>query len=219
MPPKTAIVTGANKGIGLAIVRQLALQYPASNNPTVPLQIYLCARSPSLGTAALDTLLHADPLLTQSKALSASGGPTTIHYHPLDIASQSSIASFAAFLSETHPGGIDILINNAGIALDGFDLNVVQTTLGVNYTGTLALTRALLPLMKRGGRVVNVASTAGMLDGYFSPGLKARFLGATQVDEVTRLMEEFVAAVERGTEKEDGWPSSAYRVSQRSGGD
>lgn len=105
--------------------------------------------------------------------------------------------------------------------MDGFNMDVVRTTLRCNYHGTLECTRAFIPLLRPpseggggGGRIVNVASTAGLLNGKFAPAVRDRFLRARSVDDVTALMDDFTAAVERGREKEEGWPSAAYAVSK-----
>lgn len=133
--------------------------------------------------------------------------------HQLDISDSSSIQALAAFLKHEHPTGLDFVINNAGMAMDGFNPNVVRTTLRCNYHGTLEATRTFIPLLKPSGRIVNVSSTAGLLSKY-SPALRERFVRAQSVADITALMDEFTAAVERGTEKEEGWPSAAYAVSK-----
>lgn len=196
-------------------VRQLALQYPTSPLNTGPLLIYLTARDPSRGETAVSTLTSQDAPLQQAKALRSYGGLTDIKFHQLDISQPPSIDAFAAFLRTAHPDGIDFVINNAGLAMDGFNLNVVKTTLGCNYHGTLGATRAFLPLLRPegGGRIVNVASMSGYLNKY-SPAIRERFLNAQSVDDVTKLMDEFTSAVERGREKEEGWPSAAYATSK-----
>ncbi|KAK0742676.1 carbonyl reductase [Schizothecium vesticola] len=211
---RVGVVTGANKGIGYAIVRQLALQYPNSKLNNGPLLIYLAARDPSRGETAVSTLTTQDVPLQQANALRSLGGLTDIKFHQLDISQPPSIQSFAELLRAEHPDGIDFVINNAGMAMDGFDLNVVKTTLGCNYHGTLAATRAFLPLLKaEGGRIVNVASMSGYLNKY-SAAIRDRFLNAKSVDNITKLMDEFTSAVERGREKEEGWPSAAYATSK-----
>ena len=118
---RIAAVTGANKGIGLAIVRNLALQYPSSTFNNGPLLIYLTARDRTRGEEAIKAL-HNDTQLKKAKALAADGGLATIEYHGLDISKPQSITDFAAFLKEKHPDGIDIVVNNAGIALTGFGM-------------------------------------------------------------------------------------------------
>ena len=90
---------------------------------------------------------------------------------------------------------------------------MVKETLQCNYYGTLEATQDLLPLIRDGGRLVNVSSMAGKLHKY-SPALRSRFLAARTVGEITALMQDFKAAVAAGTEKEQGWPSAAYAVSK-----
>ena len=119
---RTAIVTGANKGIGYAVVRHLALQYPSSalsNNGSLPLLIYLTARDQGRGEEAVKSLQN-DAQLKKTKALSQDGGLSTVKYKNLDISKDESIEEFATFLKKEHPEGIDVLINNAGIAMNGF---------------------------------------------------------------------------------------------------
>ncbi|KAJ9641429.1 hypothetical protein H2199_005399 [Coniosporium tulheliwenetii] len=141
---RVGAVTGANKGIGLAIVRQLALQYPKSAYNNGPLLIYLTARDKSRGEEALKNI-HNDAELKKAKALAADGGLTDVKFHELDIDSTDSIRSFASFLKKEHPQGVDFVINNAAIAMTGFDSNIVKKTLQVNYYGTLEATQDFLP--------------------------------------------------------------------------
>ncbi|TDZ61814.1 Carbonyl reductase [NADPH] 1 [Colletotrichum trifolii] len=209
---RVGVVTGANKGIGYAIVRQLALQYPKSHLNNGSLLIYLTARDKSRGEQALSSI-QGDADLKQAKALSQHGGPADIKYHQLDISDSSSIADLASFLKKEHPDGIDFVINNAGIAMQGFDSNVVKNTIAVNYYGTLEATRAWIPLLKPDGRVVNVASISGSLSKYSSE-IKERFQSSQSVSDVTKLMEDFTSAVDKGTHEKEGWPSAAYAVSK-----
>ena len=116
---RVAAVTGANKGIGLAIVRNLALQYPSSAFNNGPLLIYLTARDRGRGEEAVKSLQN-DSQLKKAKALATDGGLATIKYHGLDISNEKSIRDFAGFLKKEHPEGIDMVVNNAGIAMDGF---------------------------------------------------------------------------------------------------
>ncbi|OQO10630.1 hypothetical protein B0A48_03928 [Cryoendolithus antarcticus] len=85
---KIAVVTGANKGIGLAIVRNLALDYPKSPQNNGPLTIYLTARSQERGAEAVKSL-NADNALQQAGVLKA--GNTTITFATLDISQTKSI--------------------------------------------------------------------------------------------------------------------------------
>ncbi|KAM0281438.1 hypothetical protein ACHAQH_003561 [Verticillium albo-atrum] len=209
-PSRIGVVTGANKGIGFAIVRQLALQYPKSHIENGSFLIYLTSRDDTRGKDAVASLQQE---LQKSNVLSTDGGASEIKHHQLDISDSKSIHSFASFLNKEHPDGIDFVINNAGIALEGFDNDVVKNTIACNYYGTLEATRAWIPTLKPDGRIINVASISGALNKY-SPSIKDRFVNAKTVDDVTNLMEEFTAAVKKGTHEADGWPSAAYAVSK-----
>lgn len=206
------IVTGANKGIGYAIVRQLALQYSRGATSSGSFLIYLAARDGLRGESAVKSL-YQDEALVSARVLARDGGLTDIKFHQLDVVDKDSIARFADHVKREHGEGIDFLVNNAGIALDGFNEDIVRTTINCNYHGMLDVIRAFTPLMKPNGRIVNMGSEAGGLHKY-SPALAERFRAAKTVAEVTTLMDEFIDAVRRGAEKEEGWPSAGYAVSK-----
>ncbi|KAI4626559.1 hypothetical protein J4E83_003710 [Alternaria metachromatica] len=206
------VVTGANKGIGRAIVQQLALQYPKSPLNNGPFLIYLTARDQGRGEAAVRDL-EQDAALKQAKALKADGGLSEIKFHLLDITSSSSIKTLADHLKQAHGDGIDFVINNAGIALDGFNADLVKTTLDCNYYKTLEACHTFLPLLKPTGRIVNLGSMAGKLNKY-SEEVRNRFLASKTEEDVTSIMKDFVAAVEAGKEKDAGFPSAGYAVSK-----
>jgi carbonyl reductase 1 len=100
-------------------VRNLALKYPSSPLNNGSLLIYLTARDTSRGEAAVEAL-YADDQLVKAKALRRDGGLTDIRYHNLDISRSESIQNFRELLGREHPDGIDIVVNNAGINMDGF---------------------------------------------------------------------------------------------------
>ncbi|KAE9370002.1 NAD(P)-binding protein [Stipitochalara longipes BDJ] len=207
---RIAIVTGANKGIGLAIVRNLALQYPKSSLNSGPLLIYLTARSTARGEEAVKTLLF-DSQLKAAKALVQDGGLATIKFQTLDITDENSIQNFKELIEKEHPDGIDILINNAGIFMQASDVDGVKTLLKTNYYGTLAMMKAFLPLFRPAGRLVNVASMDGQLELY-SESLKQAFVDAsrTSAEACTVLIEKFPTALLAKKEREEGWPSIDY---------
>lgn len=209
---RIAAVSGSNKGIGFAIVRQLALQYPKSAFNNGPLLIYLTARSKERGEAALHSI-NADPQLKSAKALKSHGGLTEIKFLPLDIDSTDSIKEFCEKIKTEHPDGIDFVINNAGVAKEGFNSTVVKETLHCNYFGTLEANKQLLPHIKDGGRMVNVASMSGHLSSKYSDTIKQRFLNAKKTEEITELMNGFTQAVKDGS-YQGQWPGAAYAVSK-----
>jgi len=107
--------------LGFAIVRNLALQYPNSAFNNGPLLIYLTARDRGRGEQAVKDLQN-DAELKKAKALASEGGLASIQYHGLDISKPKSITDFASFLKGEHPDGIDMVVNNAGIAMNGFGM-------------------------------------------------------------------------------------------------
>ncbi len=130
----------------------------------------------------------------------------------LDVTKPASIAAFAA--QQKARGPIDVLVNNAGATFDGFDAEVVRKTLAVNFHGVIAVSDALAPLVRDGGRIVNVSSGMGSLSSYPS-ALRARFAAeALTRAELLALTSEFASAVAAGDHGARGWPSSAYRVSK-----
>ncbi|CAI6265637.1 unnamed protein product [Periconia digitata] len=208
----------SKKGIGYAIVRQLALQHSASNanKPTTPsLLVYLTARDQARGEAALAEIKQ-DPQLKAAKALVGDGGAVQIMFRQLDITDRESLKKFVEGVREEHggeDGGVDFVVNNAAIYLPGFDSEVVKTTLDCNYYSTMGASRAFLPLLKQNGRMVNVASTVGGLS-YYPDALRDRFLATQTEADVDAIMHDFQSAVDTGKEEESGFPKLAYEVSK-----
>jgi len=186
-----AVISGANRGIGLEVSRQLARR---------GVHVVMTSRDEAKGRAATEALRVTDGL--------------SVSYHPLDVTREESIRALAEHLKAEH-GGLDILVNNAGIALDGFNAEVARTTIEVNFFGPLHLTEALLPLIRKSGRIVMISSGVGDRSRLSSP-LKARFshIEALTREEIVGLMRQFVTDVEEGKHAAAGWPSSAYAVSK-----
>ena len=102
---------------------------------------------------------------------------------------------------------LDVLVNNAGIAMKGFDANVVAKTLDTNFFGPLRVTDALAPLVRDGGHIANVSSGMGDLSIFSSPELRAFFAKVDDREALVQKMREFIA-------DQRGWPQSAYSVSK-----
>lgn len=134
-------------------------------------------------------------------------------YHTLDITDSKSIETFTKDLKQNHGDGIDFVINNAGIALNGFDSKLARETLGCNYYSTMEACHAFLPLVRPQGRLVNLASMAGSLSKY-SDEIRKRFLASKTEEDVTSIMKDFISAVDAGKENDAGFPSAAYAVSK-----
>lgn len=79
--------------------------------------VYLTSRDDTRGKEAVASL---EQELQKSKVLATDGGATEVKHHQLDISDSKSIKTLADYLKKEHPDGIDFVINNAGIALEGF---------------------------------------------------------------------------------------------------
>jgi carbonyl reductase 1 len=99
--------------------------------------------------------------------------------------------------------------------MEGFDANVVKKTLETNYYGTLEASRSFLPLLRDGGRLVNVSSRSGVLNKYSDEITSAfREAAKTDIDSVTAIMQRFQKAIDENRVKEDGFSEAAYAVSK-----
>ncbi len=137
-----ALVTGANKGLGLEIARQL-------------------------GQRGLTVVLGARQAKAEAPAAELRSQGINAHAVTLDVTSAADIAAVADFL-EKQFGRLDVLINNAGVQLDqGFDVSsdTLRQTYEANVIGPYAITQAVLPLLRQApaGRIVNQSSILGSL--------------------------------------------------------
>jgi carbonyl reductase 1 len=132
---------------------------------------------------------------------------------PLDVSDDKSVAALAEKLGREKIV-LDVLVNNAGITMRGFDANVARGTLDVNFFGPMRVTDALVPFVRDGGNVVMVSSGMGELS-ILSPELRALFSRDT-LDRTTLIdkMRSFVDDIAAGRHEKNGWPSSAYGVSK-----
>ncbi|XP_029459375.1 carbonyl reductase [NADPH] 1-like [Rhinatrema bivittatum] len=191
-----AVVTGGNKGIGFAIVRALCKQFTGD--------VYLTARDTKLGEAAVKEL--------QGEGLKPL-------FHQLDITDLQSIRNLRDFLQREY-GGIDVLINNAGIAFKVADTTPfhiqAEVTLKTNFFATKDVCTELLPLIKANGRVVNVSSMVSVRAlSSCSPNLQKKFRSETITEEeLATLMEKFIKDTKDGMHSQEGWPNTAYGVSK-----
>ena len=147
MADKIALITGANKGIGKEIARQLG---------ALGMTVLVGARDPQRGEEAAAEL----------KASGADARALT-----LDVTDEASIQA-AATQVERDYGRLDVLINNAGISVDGGPSSALTLTLDTlrrcydtNAFGPFAVTQAFVPLLKKSqaGRIVNMSSGLGSL--------------------------------------------------------
>ncbi|XP_069126393.1 carbonyl reductase [NADPH] 1-like [Argopecten irradians] len=194
---RVAVVTGSNKGIGYAIVRGLCKQFQGD--------VFLTARNKDLGLKAVEDL--------KKEGCNAK-------FHQLDITKTDTINKLKSFLQETY-GGLDVLVNNAGIAYKQASTapfsEQAEVTVQTNFNGTLAVCEALFPLLRPNARVVNVSSMASQyalkkckLD------LQKRLVDIPRLsmEDLKTLMKDFVDAAKKGKHGDLGWPDSAYGASK-----
>jgi NAD(P)-dependent dehydrogenase (short-subunit alcohol dehydrogenase family) len=163
---RVAVVTGANRGIGLELVRQLAAD---------GFSAILGSRDLAKGDAAA-TPLRSDGLDVEAKQL--------------DVADEASVSGFAAGLDR-----LDVLVNNAAIHYDTWesgvdaDLNVAREAFETNVLGAWRMTQACLPALRRSAspRVVNVSSGAGQLSD-MGGGAPAYRVTKTALNALTRVL-------------------------------
>lgn len=176
---KIAVVTGGNRGMGFETCRQLAGRGA---------RVVLTSRDPAKGETAAGRLQDDD---------------LDVRHHQLDVADDDSIARLAAFM-RAELGGLDILINNAGIvrgrdeprerAMRAFEATPagLREVLATNLIGPFVLCQALIPLMRGHGRVVNVSSGMGQLSG-MGDSFPAYRISKAGLNALTRI---FASALE-----------------------
>jgi NAD(P)-dependent dehydrogenase (short-subunit alcohol dehydrogenase family) len=159
-----ALVTGANRGIGLEVCRQLG---------RLGFTVLLGARDAGRGARASRQL---------------GGGPTSPIV--LDVADDESVRAAAAGIER-----LDVLVNNAAILYDTWqrgvdaDLDQVHEALETNLLGAWRVTQAVLPLLRASpaGRIVNVSSGAGALNG-MGAGTPAYRTSKAALNALTRIL-------------------------------
>ena len=154
---KVALITGANKGIGKEIARQLGAQ---------GMTVLIGARDKGRGEEA---------------AAELSAGGADAQAVTLDVTDPATIAAAAAKI-ESDYGKLDVLVNNAGISIDGslssalsLELATLRRTYETNVFGAFSVTQAFVPLLKKSeaGRIVNMSSSLGSLTKNSDSGWEA----------------------------------------------
>ncbi|KAD5507741.1 hypothetical protein R6Q59_031478 [Mikania micrantha] len=190
-----AVVTGANRGIGFEITHQLASQ---------GITVILTSREVAVGEESAKVLQE---------------GGLNVGFHQLDIVDDESIDSFCGWVKEKY-GGIDILINNAGVSHNVGSENSVEaaeTVINTNYYGTKKMIKAAIPLMRpsaQGARIVTVSSRLGRLNGkrnrISDDNLRQQLEDVDNLSEelIDATMTKFLDQVKDGTWTSGGWPQT-----------
>ncbi|KAJ8900599.1 hypothetical protein K2173_025376 [Erythroxylum novogranatense] len=211
-----AVVTGANKGIGFEICRQLA-----SNG----IFVVLTARDEKRGVEAVEKLKDSGDLSDY------------VIFHQLDVVDDDSISSFADFIRKRF-GKLDILVNNAAVlgtqiasfGKEGSEINyselsiqsceLAEECLKTNYYGAKKLVEALLPLLQLSDspRIVNVSSGLGKLENVRNEWAKGVLSNAEELTEekVDEVLDQFLKDCKEGSLEIKRWPAqpSVYIMSK-----
>lgn len=173
---KVAVVTGANRGIGFETCRQLARH---------GMKVVLAARDVAKGRAAAQRL--------RDEGLD-------VDFVRLDVTDDESVRELARFVRKGS-GRVDVLVNNAGIMIDGKSswlpgatsvfkakVTTLRETMETNVYGALRVTQALRPLMpeRDGARIINVSSGMGQL-GDMNGGYTGYRISKTALNALTRI--------------------------------
>jgi len=170
MSGRVAVVTGANRGIGREVARQLAGAGDI---------VILTARDRTKAGAAADAL---------------AGARGTVVAYELDVTDAGAAAALSSFVEERF-GRLDVLVNNAAIHYDtqqqaaAADLRIVREAVETNLLGAWQVTQALLPLLRRSehGRIVNVSSEGGSLTN-MGGGIPAYRTSKAALNALTRML-------------------------------
>jgi len=165
---KTVLITGANKGIGHEVARQLAAK---------GFHVFVGARNANAGREA-------------AEAIAKQPGKAT--FLEIDVADNDSVTTAARELSNVEDH-LDVLVNNAGIIVDGdnaiFEISddLLRETLETNTSGALRVTREFAPLLRKSKapRVINVSSGGGQLTGGADGWAPAYCISKTALNGVT----------------------------------
>ncbi|CAH1441282.1 unnamed protein product [Lactuca virosa] len=186
-----AIVTGANKGIGYALVKRFA---------ELGLTVVLTARDQSRGLQAMDSL----------KVL---GVDHHVRFCQLDISDPVSIRSFVSWFRSSFKA-FDILVNNAAVCFNAMNENSMEyaeTVIKTNYYGSKQFTEAMLPFFRRSSsmsRILNISSRLGTLDKLNNPKMKAILGDKETLSEgrIDMVVNAFLEDVKEGRWNTQGWP-------------
>ncbi|MFD3931884.1 SDR family NAD(P)-dependent oxidoreductase [Streptomyces sp. NPDC058614] len=184
---RIALVTGANQGLGRALVEGLA----ARMNPDD--LVLLTGRSHQRVTDAAREVTQLP------------GTRARVEGRVLDVTDTEAIARLAEDLRARH-GGVDVVISNAiaRVLPEESQAERADEFIDVSNTATHTILRSFGPVLRPGGRLLVVASSLGTL-GHLDPRLHHLFDGAS-LDQVEYAVESWRRAIHNGTAAEAGWP-------------
>ncbi|MFF0187664.1 SDR family NAD(P)-dependent oxidoreductase [Streptomyces sp. NPDC005244] len=184
---RIALVTGANQGLGRALVEGLAAR---------------------MGPDDLVLLTGRDSRRVTDAAREVAELPGTrarVEGRVLDVTDTGAVTRLAEDLRARH-GGVDVVLSNAvaRVLPEESQAERADEFIDVSNTATHAILRSFTPVLRPGGRLLVVASSLGTL-GRLDPRLRPLFDGAS-LDQVEYAVESWRGAVHAGTAHDEGWP-------------
>ncbi|CAM2728370.1 unnamed protein product [Rotaria socialis] len=133
--------------------------------------------------------------------------PSNVHVLQLDTSSRESIIRAKDEIKQKYGGQLDVVINNAAVTMKDLNVNAAREILGTNYYGVKILNEYLFPLMREGGRIINVSSRIGPIVLYkASQALQERYTSSTLTKyQIDQLVEEFISAIETNSLENIGY--------------
>ena len=202
---KVVVVTGASRGIGYGIGKELSTRMPGAT-------IYLTTRQPHL--EQMDNNLRRD--------IGVSADNTRFRF--MDLKDKRSIGKFVDIVKRRH-NRLDILVNNAAVyhkppaSFHQADLPLhnreVEEIVKTNYLGLQTITDAFIPVMAPNARIINISShlarlnmfnkldpnSAKLLESFTNP--KLTFM------DLDNLLKSYVQSIKKGSWSKEGWPDCA----------
>jgi len=179
---RTALVTGANQGLGRALAEGLAARLAPSD------RVLLTGRDPDRVAAAAAEV--------------AATARAQIEGRVLDVGDTAAVDGLAREI-----GAVDVVLSNAGARMspERAPADMIDEVLQVSNLGTTRMLRAFAPRLRPGGALIVVASSFGTL-GHLAVPLRARFDEAESLDDVDAVLLAWRDAVVAGSADAEGWP-------------
>ena len=200
---KVVVVTGASRGIGYAIGKELATRMSGAS-------VYLTTRQKNL--EVLENTLRRDIGVAADSA----------RFRFMDLKDKKSILKFVDLVKRRH-GRLDILVNNAGVyhkppaTFSQGDIPLrmkeVEEIVKTNYLGLKLATESFLPEMAEGSRIVNISSHLSDIPDADSHGLGFNNTDLS-MNSLDNMMKEYVESIPKGTVAKLGLPDCAYSVTK-----
>ncbi|WP_328334784.1 SDR family NAD(P)-dependent oxidoreductase [Kribbella sp. NBC_00382] len=191
-PQRIALVTGANQGIGFALVEGLAARLDATD------LVLLTGRHPERVAAAVEQVK----------------GTAQVEGRVLDVTDATAVANLAADL-QTQYGGVDIVISNAvgPLTPDRTQAEQADEFIAVANGGATAVLRSFVPVLRPAGRLIVVASSFGTLDN-LDARVQPFFEDGHTLDQLEQAVEDWRQSIHAGTATEQGWPDFVNTTSK-----